>query len=85
MQITPRERLLHYAHIFQNTLFGRLETELGPLPEAARLLVAVLEMIPLSRHLAPSRGWIGRPNKDRQALAGAFIAKAVTVCRLRDN
>jgi hypothetical protein len=30
----------------------------------------------LGAHLAPSRGWIGRPNKDRQALAGAFIAKA---------
>jgi len=28
-----------------------LECELGPLPEAARLLIAVLEMIPLSRHL----------------------------------
>jgi len=77
MQITPRECLQQYAHILQNTLFGTLECELGPLPEAARLLIAVLEMIPLSRHLTPSRGWIGRPSKDRQALAGAFIAKAV--------
>jgi transposase len=77
MQITPRERLLQYAHILQNTWFDTLESELGPLPEAARLLIAVLEMIPLSRHLGPSRGWRGRPSKDRQALAGAFIAKAV--------
>ncbi|MDQ2776095.1 MAG: transposase [Acidobacteriota bacterium] len=58
-------------------MFGTLESELGPLSDAARLLIAVLEMIPLSRHLAPSRGWLGRPSKDRQALAGAFIAKAV--------
>jgi hypothetical protein len=33
-------------------------------------------MICLSRHMAPSRGWRGRPSKDRQALATAFLAKA---------
>jgi transposase len=77
MQITPRERLLQYAHILQSTLFDTLASELGPLPEAARLLIAVLETIPLSRHLTPSGGWVGRPSKDRQALAGAFLAKAV--------
>lgn len=77
MQITPRERLLHYAQHLQGTLFGLLESATGPLAERARLLVRVLEMIPLSRQLPCGRGWLGRPAKDRQALASAFIAKAV--------
>lgn len=76
MQITPRERLMHYAHLLQGTLFTMLEAETGPLGEKARLLVAVLEMIPLSRQLPCARGWLGRPAKDRQALAAAFVAKS---------
>ena len=77
MQSTPRERLLHYAHLLQNTLFGVLEAETGPLSEKARLLTAVLEMVSLSRQLPCARGWKGRPAKDRHALAAAFLAKAV--------
>lgn len=77
MQITPRERLLHYAHLLQDTLFGVLETETGPLSEKTRLLIAVLEMVPLSRQLPRARGWLGRPMKDRQCLASAFVAKSV--------
>ena len=34
-------------------------------------------MVPLSRQLPCTRGWLGRPAKDRQALASAFAAKAV--------
>ncbi|HTU46665.1 MAG TPA: transposase [Bryobacteraceae bacterium] len=34
-------------------------------------------MIRLSRQLPCARGWLGRPAKDRQALASAFIAKSV--------
>ena len=77
MQITPRERLLHYAQLLQGTLFGVLEGETGPLSKKARLLIAVLEMVPLSRQLACARGWLGRPARDRQALASAFVAKSV--------
>lgn len=77
MQITPHERLLHYAHLLQGTLFGLLEAETGRLSEAARLLIAVLEMVPLSRQLPCARGWLGRPAKDRQALASAFVAKSI--------
>jgi hypothetical protein len=77
MQITPRERLLHYAQLLQGTLFDLLEAETGPLSEKARLLTGVLEMIPLSRQLPCARGWLGRPVKDRQALASAFVAKSV--------
>lgn len=77
MQSTPRERLMHYADLLQETLFGTLETVMGPLSEKARQLVAVLEMVPLNRHLPCARGWLGRPSKDRQALASAFLAKSV--------
>lgn len=77
MQSTPRQRLLHYAHLLQGTLFGVLEAETGPLSEKARLVTAVLEMVPLSRQLPCARGWLGRPAKDRQALASAFVAKSV--------
>ncbi len=77
MQSTPRERLLQFSHVLQTVLFERLELELGPLSEKARLLVAVLSRLPLSRWIAPQRGWQGRPVKDRQALASAFLAKAV--------
>lgn len=77
MQITPRERLLRYADLLQGRLFGVLEAETGPLLDKARLLIAVLEMIPLSRQLPCARGWLGRPAKHRQALASAFIAKSV--------
>lgn len=77
MQSTPRERLLQFAQVLQSSLFERLELELGPLSERGRLLVAVLGMLPLSRWMAPSRGWPGRPSKDRQALATAFLAKAI--------
>ena len=77
MQSTPRQRLLQYAHVLQGTLFGILEAETGILSERAQLLIAVLEMIPLSRQLPCARGWMGRPAKDRHALAAAFLAKAV--------
>lgn len=77
MKITPRERLLHYADLLQGTLFGLFEQATGPLGEKARLLIAVLELVPLSRQLPCARGWLGRPARDRQALASAFLAKSV--------
>ncbi len=77
MQSTPREQLLRFSHVLQSSLLDRLGLELGALSEKGRLLVAVLAMLPLSRWVAPSRGWLGRPSKDRQALAAAFLAKAI--------
>jgi hypothetical protein len=78
MQITPRERLMRYAHWLQGTLFGLVEEQGGgPLSEKTKLLAAVLDLVPLSRQLPCARGWLGRPCKDRQALACAFVAKAV--------
>jgi hypothetical protein len=77
MQITLRERLEQFSHLNQAMLFERLEQQVGALSEKARLLVSVLGMVNLNRHVASSRGWRGRPVKDRQALATAFLAKAI--------
>ena len=78
MQLTPRERLLRYAHWLQENLFEVVEQHTGgPLSEKTKLLAAVLDAIPLARQLPCARGWRGRPAKDRQALASAFFAKAV--------
>lgn len=77
MQSTPGEQLRQFSHVLQSVLFERLETELGPLSGKAQLLVAMVGMLQLSRHVVSTRGWVGRPSKDRQALATAFLAKAV--------
>ncbi len=77
MQSTPRERLMQFSHLLQGVLFAAMEREVGELSEKARLLVAVLSALPLSRWIGTQRGWRGRPAKDRQALASTFLAKAV--------
>lgn len=77
MHSTPRERLLQFGHVLQAHLFERIALELGPLDERARLLIAVLAMANVQAHLGCLRGWRGRPAKDRDALAAAFLAKAI--------
>jgi Transposase domain (DUF772)/Transposase DDE domain len=77
MQSTPREQLLQFAHVLQAHLFERIAVEVGPLGERARLLVAVLGMLSVGRHIGNTRGWMGRPAKDRESLASAFLAKAI--------
>jgi hypothetical protein len=77
MKLTLRQQLTQFAHILQTGLFPVLEEQLGELGESAKRLVATLEMIPLSRFVPSSRGWMGRPSKDRLAIASAFVAKVV--------
>jgi hypothetical protein len=77
MKLTLRQQLTQFTHILQDHLFPAVEETVGELDDTARLLVAVLEMIPLARFVPCSRGWIGRPSKDRLAIASAFVAKAV--------
>jgi transposase len=77
MQSTPREQLLQFGHVLQAHLFERIAVELGPLDERARLLIAVLAMAKVRAHVGCLRGWRGRPSKDRDTLAAAFIAKAI--------
>jgi len=77
MKLTLRQQLTQFSDVLQNELFPVLEQSTGALDGRARRLVAILEMIPLSRFVPCSRGWMGRPAKDRCALATAFVAKAV--------
>jgi hypothetical protein len=77
MKLTLRQQIMQFARVLQTELFPVLQEELGELSEPAKRLVATLEMIPLARFVPSSRGWIGRPSKDRLAIANAFVAKAV--------
>ena len=77
MKLTLRQQLTQFGHVLQSKLFPVLEEELGALSEPAKRLVATLEMIPLARFVPASRGWIGRPSKDRLAIASAFVAKMI--------
>jgi hypothetical protein len=77
MKLTLRQQLTQFGHVLQSALFPAMEEELGELGEPAKRLIATLEMIPLARFVPSARGWIGRPSKDRLAIASAFVAKAV--------
>ena len=77
MKLNLRQQIAQFSHILQDQLFPSLEEELGELSGSAKRLVATLEMIPLARFVPSSRGWIGRPSKDRLAIASAFVAKVV--------
>jgi hypothetical protein len=77
MKLTLRQQITQFTHILQSQLFPVLEEQIGVLDAPAKRLVATLEMIPLARYVPSSRGWMGRPSKDRYAIACAFVAKAV--------
>lgn len=61
----------------QGSLFPELEEELSPLTEKQQQLVATLEVIRIEQFLSCFKGGVGRPQKDRAAIARAFVAKAV--------
>ena len=64
-------------HRIQGELFPFLAEEVGPLGEIHRRFVAVLDMAPVGRHLHYDHRGVGHPPADRNALARAFVAKAV--------
>jgi len=69
---------------FQQGLFPRLESDLGPMGERYELFVAVLELVRVEALLPYFRGQAGRPEEDRAALARASAtvvgaAESVTV------
>lgn len=61
----------------QGGLFPWLEEELGPLSGKQQQLVSILEVIRVESFIATNRGRVGRREKDRGAIARAFVAKAV--------
>ena len=65
-----------WAHI-QDNLFPWLQEEIGPLTASHKRLVTVLEVAAIEAFVRHWPGLPGRPPADRQALARAFVAKAV--------
>jgi hypothetical protein len=76
MQLTLRHQLIQFSHTLQHGLFPIVEEAVGELSTAAKLLVAIINMTPLRRFIPVAQGWRGRPQKDRYAIACAFLAKA---------
>ncbi len=71
------EGLSVYWQRLQGELFPALAEELGALSERHRQLVTVLDMVRPEALIGHAHGAVGRPKKDRAALARSFLAKAV--------
>ena len=72
--MTLREMLSDYWYAFQQELFPRLESELGPMGERYELFVAVLELVRVEALLPYFRGQVGRPEEDRAALVPSIYS-----------
>jgi hypothetical protein len=70
-------RLSQYWNKIQDTLFPFLEEELDPLTKKQQQLVEILELIRIEQFIPDYRGYEGRPQKTRTAIARSFIAKMV--------
>jgi hypothetical protein len=77
MQLTVSGQLNQFLRIMQVSLFPSLQEQLGPLSDKHRQRVAVLSMIQLETMVSNWSGGVGRPAKNRRAIARAFVAKAV--------
>ena len=72
-----RPTLSNVWNRFQGEHFRALAEEVGPLLENHRQVVRILDLVEIERFVATCRVLPGRPLQDHQALARAFIAKAV--------
>ena len=65
-------------HKIQRTLFPEIEEDIGPLSKKQKQLIAILELARVEELVhGPRRGYVGRPEDDRRAMARAFVAKTV--------
>lgn len=76
MNLSLAKHLNQFTHILQEELFPVLEPVLGPISDRGALFIAACSMVPIVK-LLPSGRWNGRPSKDRQSIARAFLAKSV--------
>jgi hypothetical protein len=79
-----KERISWLMGTVQQSLFPHLDECLPvPLTEREKHLVKILELIQIEKFVpvTASRQWLGRPIKEREAIARAFIAKAVLNCQ----
>lgn len=75
-----KEKVSWLMGAVQQSLFPHLDECLPlPLTEPEKLLVKILELLQIEKYVpvSASKQWLGRPIKEREALARAFIAKAV--------
>ncbi len=77
MNISIKTGLSQFWTNLQNTLFPFLREEPLELTLKLEQVIRVLEFIEIDQFIPSSRGFVGRPPKDRIALARAFVAKAV--------
>jgi hypothetical protein len=77
LKLTLRQQLTAFAHVLQSELFPRLVEHVGALTAEHQRFTSILAMLPLQRFVPASSSWNGRPQRDRQAIAAAFVAKAV--------
>src|ERR1022692_534811 len=77
MKLTLSGQLTQFMRVMQGALFPALQEELEPLTEKHRQLVALLNMVRIEVLIGCWHGGVGRPEKDRRAIARAFVAKAV--------
>src|SRR3972149_9775351 len=75
--MASEKTLSQYWLRIQRSLFPWLEEELGERTEKEQKLVTTLELVRIERFTAFSRSLLGRPPKERAAVARAFVAKAV--------
>lgn len=75
-----KEKVSWLMGTVQRTLFPHLaECLAAPLTAQEKRLVKILELVRIEHYVpkSASRQWLGRPLKEREAIARAFVAKAV--------
>lgn len=75
-----KDRISWLMGTVQQSLFPHLDECLTtPLTEREKHLIKILELIQIEKHVPVSadKQWLGRPPKEREAIARAFVAKAV--------
>ena len=60
----------------QKVIFPYLEEEIGELTEMQKKLIRILEITPIAKFVGSWNGMRGRPRRDREKIARAFVAKA---------
>lgn len=71
------QTLSQYWSKIQGTLFPQLQEELDSLTEKQQQLITILEVIRIEQFIPDYRGYEGRPQKTRSAIARSFVAKMV--------
>ena len=73
-----RDSITNFFLNIQKKLFPSIEEELGPLSKKQQKLIKILEFVSIEKFIKQENNrYKGRPSKDRQILARAFVAKIV--------